>query len=118
MKGTYVVDARNTFALAIFMGSTPKTKYGTQDQDVTANGERKWAATVAVTYTPEPGRQPVSDSIKVTTYGTDPGQSLTPGQPVEFDGLRVGEANGGLWFTATGIRPAAPAIRPAKPDAA
>jgi hypothetical protein len=116
--GTITIDARNTYAAAIFMGATAKTIYGTDEPDISRDGQRKYAADVAVTYLAEPGRKPVSEVISVSILGTDPAASVPAGSAVEFDRLRCGvsqaERNdrggvrgGRLYFMADGIRSAA-----------
>ena len=40
--GTFAVDTGATFASAFFMGSAPKLRFGSTEQDVSATGERKW----------------------------------------------------------------------------
>jgi hypothetical protein len=118
-SGTYVIDQRATFATAILMGSAPKTKFGETVQDVSANGERKWAVEAAITFHAQPGMRPVSEVISVTVTGppADPAQAIPPGSPIEFDGFRVGVSTpekrdngrvvgGKPWHSATGVRAA------------
>lgn len=117
MPGTLVVDPHQSFSTVIFMGSAPRMKFGTSEQDVSPTGEKKWSVDAAVTYTPQPGQRPQSDvlSVTVTGPGTDPGLSIPPGSQVEFEQLRVGVsapeqrdngriAGGRAWFQATGVR--------------
>ena len=122
MPGTFVIDTAATFASPpLLMGCLPKVKYGSEgQQDVSANGERKWEAQAAVTFHPAaPGMRPVSEVISVTITGpaTNPGDHITPGTPVTFDGFRVGwsapEASdtgrikgGKPWYQASGLRQA------------
>jgi hypothetical protein len=66
--------------------------------------------------------RPISEVITVSlTGGTNPGDVLTPGTPVEFDKLRVGVSSpemrdsgngrgprvsgGRAWYSASGVRP-------------
>jgi hypothetical protein len=118
--GVITVDARNTFAAAIFLGAAQKMQFGTDQPDIAKDGQRKYSADVAVTYLAEPGRKPVSEVISVSVMGTDPSATIAPGSPVEFDGLRAGVSvparnerggvsGGRMWFSASAIRPAAPA---------
>jgi hypothetical protein len=119
MPGTFVIDTAATFAAPpLLMGCTPKLKYGTTEQDVSATGERKWEAQAAVTFHPAaPGMRPVSEVISVTITGpaANPGEHIQSGSPVEFDGFRVGwtapearengRVRGGKpWFQASGLR--------------
>ena len=91
MASPVAVDAKNTFAYALFMGADKKVKYNSPGEvEMTADGQVKWAVRVAVEYLPEPGRPPVSDMLKVSVNGSDPGAGLTPGTPIEFEGLRAG----------------------------
>jgi hypothetical protein len=119
MPGTFVVDATNTFAAALFMASNPKLKFGTKtgEQEMSAAGLPKWGVQAAVTFHGINGMQPVSEVITITVEGpTDPCQGMPPGTPVIFDGFRVGisapERNdkGGIrggkpWYQAGSIRP-------------
>lgn len=127
MPGTLTVDAKQTFAAMLLMSAAPKLKFGTDQPDVSATGEKKFTAEVAVTYLAENGMRPVSEVISVTVTGGD-NITIAPGTPVEFDSLRCGVsqpekrdngriAGGKLYWMAYGIRPAA-AFRPAKVDAA
>jgi hypothetical protein len=114
MPGTLTIDAAKTFQAAVFMGSAPKNKFGTDQQDITATGERKWEVSVAVTYFAEHGMRPVNEVITLTVLGADPGASIQQGSAVEFDRLRVGfstpelrgeRVRGGKpWYQADGIR--------------
>jgi hypothetical protein len=119
MPGTFVINTEATFASPpLLMGCMPKLKYGTQDQDVSASGERKWEAQAAVTFHPSaPGMRSVSEVISVTITGpvTNPGEHITNGSPVAFDGFKVGwsapeatesgRVRGGKpWYQATGLR--------------
>ena len=87
--GMITVDARNTYAAAIFMGAVQKTIFGTDQPDIAKDGQPKWAVDVAVTYLAEPGRKTVSEVISVSVLGADPSASIPAGSPVEFDGLKV-----------------------------
>jgi|SRR6185437_5276427 len=120
MPGAIAIDTRNTFAAAIFLGASQKMLFGTDQPDVAKDGQRKFAADVAVTYLAEPGRKPVSEVISVSVLGTDPAATITAGSPVEFDGLtcgvmapqrndRGGVSGGKLYFMARAIRASAPA---------
>lgn len=115
--GTYVIDTRQTFQTAILMGCGPKTKFGELTQDVSANGEKKWAVEAAVTHHSQAGMRPVSEVISITVTGpaTDPGVSIPPGSPIELDGFRVGFSapergqgdrirGGKPWFQASNVR--------------
>jgi hypothetical protein len=118
MPGTFVIDHNQTFAAALLMSTAPKPKFGEDRQDVAADGQPKWLAEVAVTFTGANGMKPVSEVLTVTVTGADPGKTVQPGSPVIFDGLRVGVnppekrdngtiRGGRLWYSAAGIRPAA-----------
>jgi len=133
--GTFTVDARATFAVALFMGSGPKLKFGSDTQDINSAGERKWTVQLAVTFFPEYGMAPASDVIPVTMLGgTDPAADLTPGTPVDLDAFKVGisapeqreRKDGGTrvvggkpFYSASAIRPAgAGGLRPVKNEQA
>lgn len=117
MPGTFAIDITNTFATALLMASAPKMRFGTQEQDITANGERKWEVQAAVTFHAEHGMRPVSEVISITVAaGTDPAASIPPGTPVEFVGFRLGISapergqndrirGGKAWYQASGLRP-------------
>ena len=119
MPGAIAIDTKSTFAAAIFLGASQKMLFGTDQPDVAKDGQRKFAADVAVTYHAEPGRKPVSEVISVSVLGTDPAATITAGSPVEFDGLtcgvmapqrneRGGVSGGKLYFMARAIRASAP----------
>jgi hypothetical protein len=117
----YKINTRETFAAMLLLSSGPRMRYGTDEQDITQNGERKWSAELAVTMHPEAGRRPVSEVISVGLIGgnEDPARSIMPGTPVEVDGFQVGVmapekregsnriSGGKAYFSATAIRPAA-----------
>lgn len=127
MPGTLTVNAAQTFATMLLMSAAQKTKFGTEEPDISKTGEKKWAVELAVTYLAENGMRPVSEVISVTVTGGD-GVTIAPGTPVEFDSLRCGVSapekrdngrisGGKLYWMASGIRSAS-AYRPAKADAA
>ncbi len=118
MPGSISVNERETFGTILLMSAAPKLKFGTDQPDISANGEKKWTAEVAVTYHTEPGMRPVSEVLSVTVTGPD-NVTINPGTPVEFDRLRCGVstpelrdrdrgriAGGRLFWMASGIRPA------------
>lgn len=121
MPGTLTIDAGRTFATMLLMGITQKMKFGTEDPDITASGEKRWTAEVAVTYLAEPGMRATSEVISVTVTGGDHlAASIAPGTPVEFTDLRCGVSapekrengrisGGRLYWMSSGIR----ALRPA-----
>lgn len=119
MPGTVTVDLRSTFATMILMGVAVRMKFGTEVPEVSATGERKYTAELAVTYHAEHGMKPVSEVISVTITGGDHGAILgiAPGSVVGLDRLRCGVSapekrddgrvrGGRLYWMATGIRPA------------
>ena len=118
--GMITIDARNTYAAAIFMSAAAKTIFGSDNQpDIAKDGQRKWSAEVAVTYLTEPGRKAVSEVISISVLGADPAATIQPGSPVEFDGLKCGVsspekrdngriAGGRLFYMATAIRAGSP----------
>ena len=119
MPGTISVNAGETFATMLLMSVTQKLKFGTDQPDISASGEKKWTAEVAVTYTAEPGMRPVSEVVQVTVTGPA-SIDIAPGTPVAFDRLRCGVSTpelrdrdrgrvtgGKLYWMATGARPAA-----------
>jgi len=129
MPGTFVVQADRTFGTMLLMGSAPKMKFGTDQQDVAATGERKWEVQVAASWLPEYGMRPVSEVISVTVLGgTDPAAGISPGSPVEFEQFRVGVSaperrgdrvtGGKAWYQGSGLRVAgASSLRPVKSEA-
>jgi hypothetical protein len=128
--GSFTVDTARTFAVALFMGSGPKMRFQSTEQDVSASGERKWEIQVACTWFPEYGMAPASDVIRVTCLGgTDPAEGINPGTLVEFTDFKVGISapertekgvrGGRPYYGATAVRPAgASGMRPVKSDAA
>jgi hypothetical protein len=126
MAGTYVVDLRQTFSSAFLMSAGAKTKFGSNEQDISQTGERKWSVEAAVTFHSN-GMKASSEVISVTITGpaSDPAASIPPGSPVEFEGFRIGFSaperagdrirGGKPWFQASGVRPASvqrPAVQP------
>ena len=100
--GTYVIDTRQTFQTAILMGSAPKTKFGTTEQDVSQLGEKKWAVEAAVTHHAQAGMRPVSEVISITITGP-------------ADHLVVTDATGRILSSASLARPPTqppPAVKP------
>jgi len=131
MPGTLAIDAPNTFATALLMGSAPKPKFGSATGEIstTAEGVPQYQLSVAVTYLPGPSGRSVSEVITVTVASPqDPAKDVDPGSPVQFAGLRCGVSEpearengkgirgGKIWFTAAGVRLAMPGQR--KPEAA
>jgi hypothetical protein len=131
MPGTIHVSTDATFAAMILMSVAEKMKFGTDMPEVSATGERKYVAEVAVQYRPDNGMKPVSEVISATITGGDHNAilSIPPGSPVVLDGLRCGVSapekrddgrvrGGRLYFMATAIRAAgAQGLRPVKSEA-
>jgi hypothetical protein len=126
-QGTYTINTAATFAAVFLMASGPRTKYGTTEQDRTAEGLPRWECQLAVTFLAEPGQRPVSDVLSVTIAAEhDPAASITPGTPVELTDLRLGVSQaearqdgrgvrgGRPYYTASGIRPALHTARKAE----
>lgn len=89
MPGMITVDQQSTFATPpLVMSAGPRLKFGTDQQDITRNGERKWSVQVAVGYFPDYGMRAVAEVIEVGLTGEAP--EVQPGMPVQFDRLRVG----------------------------
>lgn len=119
MPGTISVAQQDTFSVPpIALAVVPRLKFGSTEQDISRDGEKKWTVQVAVTYVSEYGMKPVAEVIEVTVTGEDPSEVITPGTPVEFNRLRVGVSapekrdngrvvGGKLWWTAAGVRPVA-----------
>jgi hypothetical protein len=132
MPGTIVIDSGATFAAMLLLSAAPKTRFGTDEPDISKDGERKYSCEVAVTFRPDSGMRAVSEVVTVTvTGGADPSTAIAPGTPVEFDRLRLGVSSperrdngrisgGKPFYMASGIRAAhgANGGRPAKQDAA
>lgn len=127
MPGTITVDTKATFSAMLLMNAAQKLKFGTEEPDITANGEKKFTAEVAVTYQADPGMRAVSEVISVTVTGGD-SITIPPGSAVDFDRLRCGVSapekrdngrvvGGKLYWMAAGIRPAS-SFRPGKAEAA
>jgi hypothetical protein len=119
MPGTITVSQQETFSTPpIAIAAGPRLKFGSTEQDVSRDGEKKWTVQAAVTYVAEYGMKPVAEIIEVTVTGGDnPAEILTPGTTVEFNRLRVGVSapekrdngrvvGGKLYWMATGVRPA------------
>ena len=117
MPGTYMIDNSRTFSTMILMSSGPRLAYGTQDQEITQNGEKRWVAELACSHHPAvPGQRAISEVISVTITGppSDPGASIPQGSAVEMVDLRMGimapeQGERGIrggkpYFAASGIR--------------
>lgn len=116
MAGTLTVNAKQTFTTMILLAASQKTKFGTDEPDVTKQGEKKFAVEVAVTYLAENGMRPVSEVISVGLIGGDL-PTIAPGTSVEFDTLRAGVSSpekrdngrisgGKFWWQGSGLRAA------------
>src|SRR5262249_13071842 len=113
------------FSTVVLMGSGPRMKFGTAEQEISAAGEKKWEVSAAVTFHPNSAAmRPVSEVISVVVTGpaNDPAGRIKPGRQIELDGFKVGIsspelrdtgriAGGRPWFQATGVRQVTP--RPA-----
>lgn len=122
--GTFTVSASETFSNVLLMASGPRLRFGTDEQDVSKAGEKKWELTCAVTFRAENGMRAQSEVIQLTCTGgaADPAASIAPGTPVELLGFRVGISTpeqrtnergsrivgGKPWFQCSGVRPASP----------
>ena len=116
MPGMITVDQQQTFASPpLVMSVGPKLKFGTDVQDVTRNGEKKYVVQVAVSYFADYGRAQ-AEVIEIGLVGTDPATTIQPGMPVQFDRLRCGVSapektdegrvrGGRLYWSADGVRP-------------
>jgi hypothetical protein len=114
---TFAIDTGRTFAAALLMASGPKIRFQSTEQDVAADGQRKWEVQAAVTWHADPGQRPFSDLIRVTVLGgTDPAAGLPAGTPIELTDLRLGVMNaeqgengrvrgGKPFYMASGVRP-------------
>lgn len=120
MPGTVKVDVRATFQTILLMSIGEKMRFGTDNvPEVSATGEAKYTAELAVTYRPENGMKPVSEVISATLTGGDRNSilSIPPGSVVDVDGLRCGVSppeqrqdgrgvrGGRLWWQISAIRP-------------
>jgi hypothetical protein len=91
MPGMITVSQQETFSTPpLVMSVGPRLKFGTDQQDITRDGQRKWSVQVAVGYFPDFGMRAVAEVIEVGLTGEDPGSVAQPGMPVQFDRLRVG----------------------------
>ncbi len=100
MPGTMYLDQSQTFAgPPIALMAVVKTKFGSDEPDISKSGERRYVIHAAVTFRPDNGMPPQSEVLQITiTGGSDPTQVIQPGMPVEFEALRCG-------FTAPEQRP-------------
>lgn len=121
MAGMITVSQQETFSTPpLVMSVGPRLKFGTDAQDVTRDGEKKWSCQVAVSYFADYGMRAVAEVIEVGLVGADPTATVQPGMPVQFDRLRCGvsaperrdDGKGGskisggrLYWSADGVRP-------------
>lgn len=133
MPGILAIDASATFETALLMSSAPKPKFGSTTGEISTNaaGVPQYQLSVAVTYLPGPSGRKVSEVLTVTiSAAADPAKDITPGSPVQFDGLKCGVTEpevrengrgvkgGKIWFSADGVRSATSYRPAAKSDAA
>jgi len=115
------VSQQETFSTPpLVMSAGPKLKFGSDQQDITRNGERKWSVQVAVSYFADYGMRPQAEVIEIGLTGEDPTAAIQPGMPVQFDRLRCGVSapektdegrvrGGRLYWQADKVRPFAAA---------
>lgn len=84
------IDQTQTFDTVRLMEVNPEIEFGTNDTQAKTKGEiPKWVASVAVSYVGSFGKR-VSDVIEVKIASpSDPGQGVTPFNPVTLNGLRM-----------------------------
>jgi len=135
MPGSVIVHP-DTYASALMMQSSPKEVFGQNGvQETTRDGEKKWVASVAISYTPDyNGIVSPAEVLNVGIVGEDPGIACPPGTSVMFDMLRQGVSapeqrerkdgngtrvtGGKPFYTARAIKPAAAANTWSKKDTA
>ena len=115
MAGMITVSQQETFSTPpLVMSAGPKLKFGSDQQDITRNGERKWSVQVAVSYFADYGMRPQAEVIEIGLTGEAP--EVQPGTPVQFDRLRCGVSapektdegrvrGGRLYWQADAVRP-------------
>ena len=124
---SYMIDAAASFTRALLMSAGPREEFGKPgSQEHAKDGTPKWSCSIAVSSPPVGAFPGQSDVIAVTvTQPNDPANDITPGTPVAFTDLRVGASapakrddgrisGGKMFFSATGIRSAAPSFRSSK----
>ena len=117
--GSFVIDTARTFTQLMLVGSGPKLKFQSAEQDVTRAGEKKWELQIVATFQPRYGMSPAVEVIKVTIIGgaTNPASGINDGTTVELTDFEVGmsapehNAKGGIkggkpYYGATAVRPA------------
>ncbi|MEU0360517.1 hypothetical protein ACFY9H_33720 [Streptomyces bacillaris] len=90
MPAIFHVDQAATFSMVMFLSSSPKMQFGTQQQDTAKDGTPKWEVQVVASFT-QFGRTE-NEILKVGVLShTDPAKPLNGmPQPVELVGFRVG----------------------------
>ncbi|MFC8115897.1 hypothetical protein ACFUSA_38080 [Streptomyces sp. NPDC057299] len=90
MPAIFHVDQARTFSMVMFLSSSPKMQFGTQQQDTAKDGTPKWEVQVVASFT-QFGRTE-NEILKVGVLShSNPGDALqNMPQPVELVGLRVG----------------------------
>lgn len=125
---TLTVNTQQTFSTMLLLSASVKTKFGTNEPDVTKAGEPKYSVEVAASYLAEEGQRVTSEVISITLIGGDL-PVIAPGTPVEFGSLRAGVSapekrdngrisGGKLYWMASGIRQASSYRSTSKSDAA
>jgi hypothetical protein len=118
---TYKVDQAATFASCVLLSVEPKLGFKSTAQELAGDGTPKWEAQVVAGFR-QFGRT-VNEVIKVgLVSATNPGDAVTPYQPIELIGLEIGfmpkeakdketgekrQVGVNIWCRAEGIRPIA-----------
>lgn len=130
MAGTYSVNQQETFSAVLLLSSSPKRRFGSQEQATNAAGTPQWSVEAAVTFSPVDGIVKGAEVVSVTIPSQhDPASGIAPGSAVNFEGLRLGVSGaektdsgrvrgGKPYFQATAVRAAHAAQRQPAKDAA
>ncbi len=107
---TFKVDQAATYAAIAFVQALPKTKFGSNEPDLTKDGVPKWSVELLVVPRVGPGMQAKSELLRVGVAShEDPGHGLAPMSPVQLVDFEVGVMDGRdgkaqVWFRAGEIR--------------
>jgi len=115
----FVVSQEETFSTIVALSSTPKMKFGSDEQDTTSEGLPKWEVQVVGGFTDPFGRSQ-NEILKITVAAkADPLASVGQLTPVKLRGFEVGvmdkrDRQGNVtgaqvYYRAEAIEPATPA---------
>ncbi|UBU19225.1 hypothetical protein [Nonomuraea gerenzanensis] len=124
MFTNFKIDQAATFRGVAFLSSSPKTAFGSTQQETTKDGTPKWTVEVIGSTVDQFGK-PANEVVKIGIAShTDPGKGLTMYTPIELSQFEIGVMEKTrknpttgeekiigvqVWFRAEAVRPIAAA---------